>query len=138
MTIAPRLVGVPAAEVDAVWPLVEPLIADACRRGGGKDAPPDIRRAVSERDQQLWLAWDFSVVALAVTEIVCHPRKKCCRIRICTGRERRSWQHQLAAIEVWAKAHGCAAMELIARTGWSRLLKSQGYALTHLYCEKEL
>src|SRR5262245_19174507 len=81
MSLAPRLIGVPAAEIAAVWPLVEPLIADACRRGGGKDAPPDIRRALTERDQQLWLAWDGSVVALAVTEIVCHPRKKCCRIR---------------------------------------------------------
>jgi hypothetical protein len=29
-------------------------------------------------------------------------------------------------------------MELIARPGWSRLLKSQDYAVTHLYCEKEL
>lgn len=138
MDIPPRLVGIPAAAVAAVWPLVEPLIADACRRGGGKDAPPDIFRALTGRDQQLWLAWDGSVVALAVTEIVCHPRKKCCRIRICTGRRRQSWQHQLAAIETWARAHGCAAMELIARPGWSRLLKGQGYAVTHLYCEKEL
>lgn len=138
MVQSPQFAGIPATEVEAVWPLVAPLIAAACTRGGGKRTPNDVRRALADRDQQLWLAWDGSVVALAVTEIACYPRKKCCRILICTGRERQSWQHRLAVIEAWAKAQGCVAMELIARPGWSRLLKGQGYAITHLFCEKEL
>jgi hypothetical protein len=136
--MTPRLVGVPAAEIDSVWPLVEPLIAAACRRGRDKDAPDDIRGALKARDLQLWLAWDGAVAALAVTQIVCHPRKKCCRIRICTGRGRRAWQGYIAVIEAWARAQGCAAMELIARPGWSRILARHGYATTHVFCEKEI
>jgi hypothetical protein len=93
---------------------------------------------LKSRDLQLWLAWDGTVMALAVTELVRHPRKLCCRIRICTGRERRAWQSFLAVLEAWAKAQGCAAMELIARPGWSRILAQHGYETTHLFCEKEL
>lgn len=136
--MTPHLTGIPSAEIDAVWPLAEPLIAAACRRGGNKDTADDFRAGLNARDLQLWLAWDGEIVALAVTEIVCHPRKRCCRIRICTGRARAGWQHYLPVIENWAEAQGCAAMELIARPGWSRLLAKQGYATTHLFCEKEL
>ena len=136
--MTPELVGIPSAEIDAVWPLVEPRIAAACRRGRDKEAPEDIRQALKARDQQLWLAWDGAIAAVAVTQIVRHPRKTCCRIRICTGRERRSWQACIAAIEGWARAQGCAAMELIARPGWSRVLARHGYETTHVFCEKEL
>jgi hypothetical protein len=132
------LIGIPSADIDAVWPLVEPLIVDACRRGRGKEEPADIRDALKERDLQLWLAWDGTIAALAVTQIVRHPRKTCCRIRICTGRDRQAWQHHIAIIEAWARTQGCAAMELIVRPGWSRVLAKQGYATTHLFCEKEL
>jgi hypothetical protein len=138
MKIAPQLIGVPSAEIDAVWPLVEPAIAAACRRGRGKEVPDDIRAALKERALQLWLAWNGGIAALAVTQLVHHPRRTCCRIRICTGSERGSWEHHLAAIEAWARSQGCAAMELIARPGWSRPLARHGYALTHVFCEKEL
>jgi hypothetical protein len=121
-----QLVGVPSAEIDAVWPLVEQMVAAACRRGRDKDTSDDIRRALKARDLQLWLAWNGAITALAVTQIVTHPRKTCCRIRICIGRERRSWEAHIATIEAWAKAQGCAAMELIARPGWSRLLRRHG------------
>jgi hypothetical protein len=136
--MTPHLIGIPSADVDAVWPLAAPLIDAACRRGRDKETAEDIRRALGDRALQLWLAWDGAVVAVAVTEIVCHPRKRCCRIRICTGRARAGWQHYLAVIEAWARAQGCAAMELIARPGWSRHLARHGYATTHLFCEKEL
>jgi hypothetical protein len=133
-----QLVGIPSTQIDAVWPLVEPMLAAACRRGRDKDAPEDVRSALKARDLQLWVAWHDAAVALAVTEIVRHPRKTCCRIRFCTGRDRKSWQPYIATIEQWAKANGCAAMELIARPGWSRFLRRHGYAATHIFCEKEL
>ncbi|MGH6933294.1 MAG: hypothetical protein ACREEE_12780 [Dongiaceae bacterium] len=132
------IVGVPAALVDGVWPLVERLIDQACRRGRGKETSEDIQNALMARDLQLWLLWDGSPKGAVVTEIVRHPRKTCCRIRICTGRGREDWQRHIAVVERWAKSQGCAAMELIARPGWSRLLKDHGYAVTHLFCEKEL
>jgi len=133
-----QLLGIPSTDIDAVWPLVEPMLAAACRRGRDKDAPEDVHRALKGGEMQLWLAWENAVVALAVTEIVLHSRKTCCRIRFCTGRDRRSWQPAIAAIERWAKANGCGAMELIARPGWSRFLRHHGYATTHFFCEKEL
>ncbi len=138
MPAVPPLVGIPATEIDAVWPLVAPILHAACRRGRGKETPADIRGALTERDLQLWLVWDGGVAALAITEIVRHPCKSCCRIRFCTGRGRQAWQHHIATIECWAKANGCAAMELIARPSWSRPLKEHGYTATHVFLEKEL
>lgn len=132
------IVGVPSTLIDEIWPLVDRMLLEACERGRGKEIPDDIRLALNASDLQLWLLWDGTLRGLVVTEIVRHPRKTCCRIRFCVGRGRETWQHHIATIERWAKAQGCAAMELIARPGWSRLLKNRGYAVTHLFCEKEL
>ena len=139
--VAPRatvIVGVPSTLIGEIWPLVDRMLMEACKRGRGKETPDDILLALTARDLQLWLLWDGTLRGLVVTEIIRHPRKICCRIRFCTGRGRENWQRHIATIERWAKAQGCAAMELIARPGWSRLLKNQDYAVTHLFCEKEL
>lgn len=137
-TAKSRLSGVQPDQISEYWSLVEPWIAAACETSRGKWDADYIRAQLDRGAMQLWLVTDGSLLAVCVTEIVQHPSKRCCRIRILTGRHRRRWQHHLAVIEAWAKARGCAAMELIARPGWSRLLKGHGYAVTHLFCEKEL
>ena len=133
-----RISGIGSAEIPNYWRLVEPLISSACKTARGKWDAGYIRGQLEAGVMQLWLITDGSVLAVCITEIVQHPGKCCCRIRIMTGRERRRWQHLLEVIECWAKAQGCDAMELIARPGWSRPLKARNYEVTHLFCEKEL
>lgn len=133
-----ELCGVPAERIALVWPAIEPLIKGAASLSRGKFSADDIRAGLESRDMQLWMAWDNGPVAVAVTQIAEHPRKKTCRIRIVTGRYREGWQHYIRAIEAWAASNGCTGMELIARPGWERVLRSYGYEKTHVLLEREI
>ena len=46
--------------------------------------------------------------------------------------------HHVKDLETWAKGKGCKKMELFARPGWSKLMKTKGYEKTHVQLEKEL
>ena len=135
------LVGIPPENVDQVWPLIEDRIEEACLTSRGKEKAFDIRRSARYGEKQIWVVWDEpakDVLAAVVTEIATYPRKKVCHIQICVGAERERWQHHLQIIEAWAKENGCQGMSLVARPGWSRILKRYGYDTTHHLVEKDL
>lgn len=135
-----ELVGVPQAELSKVWPAIAPMLKRACERSDGRYAIEDVRAALHRREMQLWLAVaadvDGAVEAVCVTELVRYPREKRCGIVFCAGREPQRWLHHLDAIEKWARAHGCAALELQGRPGWERLLES--WDKTHVLLRKRI
>lgn len=135
------LVGIPSANVDQVWPLIEDRIEEACLTSRGKEKAFDIRRSARYGEKQIWVVWDADakdVLAMVVTELVVYPRKKVCHIQICVGDQRERWQHHISIIENWARENGCRGMSLVARPGWSRILKQYGYDTTHHLVEKDL
>jgi hypothetical protein len=135
------LVGIPPEDVDRVWPLIENRIEEACLTSRGKEKAFDIRRSARYGEKQIWVVWDADakdVLAAVVTEIAIYPRKKICHIQICVGAERERWQHHIQIIEGWAREKGCNGMSLVARPGWSRILKRYGYDMTHHLVEKDL
>jgi hypothetical protein len=134
------LVGIPPANVDQVWPLIEERIEEACLTSRGKEKAFDIRRSAHHGEKQIWVVWDEKTkdaLAAVVTELVIYPRKKVCHIQICIGEERERWQHHIRIIENWAREKGCRGMSLVARPGWSRVLKQFGYDTTHHLVEKD-
>jgi hypothetical protein len=131
------LQGIPAHLVDEVWDDVRPWIAEACKSSRGKFDENDIRLGLLERDDQLWIWNTPTAFAVCVTRLSNYPKQRVCNLRIVTGRNRDEWYRTgLATIEAWARDNGCAAMELCARPGWSRLLSD--YDMTHVYLEKRL
>lgn len=135
------LYAIPAHLVDEVWEEVRPWIAAACKTSRGKFDENDIRLGLLERDDQLWIWRSSAAFAVGVTRLVNYPKQTVCSIRIVTGRNRKEWEREcIGGIEAWAKANGCAAMELQARPGWWRgfLRLLGGYEMTHLYVEKRL
>jgi hypothetical protein len=55
-----------------------------------------------------------------------------------TGEGRHDWEGLLPALERYLKEHiGCAAIRAECRPGWSKLLKANGYRLTHVVMEKD-
>jgi len=140
--IWPMLHPIPVAHLDAAWPHVEAMLEAATATSRGRETAFDIRRAVRAEDAQLWLWWDDSrrkATAVAVTQIVLHPRKKACRIRIVTGEDMGAWLDQgLAELEAWARSLGCELMEANARPGWGRVMKGRGYQVGHHFIEREL
>lgn len=126
----------PAEAVAAVWPAVRPLVGAALAHADGRYAPEDVLAALRDRRMQLWLAGEGGLEAVCVTEILDYPRQRRCNLFLCAGRARRRWLAGLAAIEGWARAEGCAAMELQGRRGWQRLLPD--YRPTHVLLRKDL
>ncbi len=121
------------------WEKVRGLVASACARSGGKYAAVDVLRLALGGAMQLWAAMDGDAAkAVAITEVTAFPRRLVCRVLACTGEGPESWLGHLAAIETWARAQGCTAIEPVARPGWERLLKPLGYRKTHVILEKPL
>jgi hypothetical protein len=94
---------------------------------------------------QLWVIWDKSkpttiekYFGVVVTEIVERKLKKSCNIFIVTGRQRQQWQHLISVLEDFALKNNCTNMELIARKGWTRIMKQFQYNQTHVVLEKPI
>ncbi|WP_027815000.1 hypothetical protein [Paraburkholderia bannensis] len=135
------LYGIQKHLIDEVWDEVRPWIAAACKTSRGKFDENDIRIELLEGTNQLWIWRTETAYAVGVTCIANYPKQAVCQIRIVTGRNRAEWQiPAMQTMEAWAKANGCAAMELQARPGWWRgfLHRLGGYEMTHLYVEKRL
>jgi hypothetical protein len=125
-----------------IWPEASPLVALACARSSGKFEAPDIVRAVTRGEFQLWLGVTereaHPVQVILITRVLNYPRLRACELLACVGDDRESWEDLLDEIERWARDRGCALMQPIARPGWERVLAKRGYRKTHVMLEKPL
>lgn len=73
-----HLVGVPSADIDRIWGLVEGPIEEACLTSRGKFTAFDIGRMLRAAECQLWICWNDpeGLEAVVITEVISHPRKK--------------------------------------------------------------
>lgn len=56
----------------------------------------------------------------------------------CSGKDRNSYQHLLSEFEALLRDAGCSVVRPIARYGWTKFLKAQGYKMSHVIMEKQL
>jgi len=106
---------------------------------GDKYEAAHIAASIMSGEFQLWGAVeDGKLIAVGVTRILNHPKKRVCQIIGGTGDDREKWQYFIAQIEDWARAEGCQETELVARQGWARIFKPLGYVVTHVMASKEL
>lgn len=121
-----ELVLIPREHIDAVWPLAEPHLERALGFADGEFTLEDTRDFLREGRFQLWLAWkagDKRVIGAGVTEVYAYPRKRVCFLVLwASDAPRETWLSGLGTVERWAKAQGCAAMRLLGRRGWGRVL----------------
>ena len=119
-----RLIPVPVGEIDGFWKAAEKHLRPAVEGfSDGCWQIEDVYTFLKSRDMQLWTAFDDrEMVAAAVTQIICYPRKKLCAVHFVGGIGRNNWLQFQEVIGAWAKAQGCAAMETSARKGWLRVL----------------
>ncbi len=126
--------GVAAAEIAAVWPRVEPLLARATTRTRGRVSTAALRARLEARDMQLWISEPLR--AACVTEIVAYPHQRWCRVVFAAGEGLDLCRAGLTMIEAWARARGCTGVEIEGRAGWARAL--HGYAPQDIILRKEL
>lgn len=90
------------------------MLADVCKRGGHQWA--DIADKIASSYAQLW---DYGA-AMLVTEVTIDDK---CHVLLAGGSMARDWvagaENELSD---WGKSHGCTALSLRGRSGWSRLL----------------
>lgn len=113
----------------ATWKQAEILLA---RIDQDTHTLEDIKAAIDAKIAQLWAGRD----SVIVTELIGFPRKRVCRIWLAAGDMDELTGEMLPDVEDWAKAEGCATVEIIGRKGWTRVLK--GYREPVAVLEKEL
>jgi hypothetical protein len=126
--------------VTLAWPRLGPLVGLACSRSGGKFQAVDVARAAIDGRFQLWVGMDDEedIKVLLITHINVFPRLKICEVLACVGDDMPDWKDLLCVVEDWARENGCARMQPVARPGWEKVLKSDGYVKTHVILEKVL
>lgn len=138
--VASNVFGIQPHQLDATWPRVLPLIAEACKRGGDCHSPDDTLEALRAGRMQLWVAVSSEALdAVFVTRIVKHPGRTVAEVVIATGSGYQDWYAQfLETVEAWARANGADRVRLVARPGWQRVVKHFGYEPLHVELVKDL
>lgn len=132
-----QLVPVPPDKLGAAWNFVSANIAAIAQATRQKLTVEDFGRLIADGSFTLWVVLEDGVLlAVVITEIIQYPQRRVCRVNACVGEHRQKWIHLLSEIEAWGRANGCAAMEILARKGWARVLPD--YQMTHVFLEREL
>lgn len=130
------------ASIDVVkwWSRIKEKIEEAMLTSRGKYNSGSIFHLLLKEQMQLWIAYDKDkIYAVGLSELIKYPLGiKICRVICIVGEQREEWQHLMKDVEAAAKKNGCVDMELWARPGWSRIMKSQGYEMTHIQLNKSL
>lgn len=116
------LIGVPYDALASVWDDARPLIEKALAEGTGDYTLANIHAALADRSMQLWL-WikDERPTAALVTTLVNYPTRRVALMLLAGGDGLAEWKDD-PTIKNWAKANGCAALEVFGRKGWERVL----------------
>lgn len=107
------------ANVPAIWPHVAemlcPLLAQTPTHEIG-----DVLQAIMDDDAQLWVQWNGTLEAFAVTEFAHYPRGTWLRIWLgCASRKHRlNLAEFWPVIDQWRESHGCRGFEIIGREGF--------------------
>lgn len=128
------ITGVPAAQARQVWPTVEPVLRRATARTRGRVSTEALLRRVEDGAMQLWVS--VPPTAACLTEVIDYPHARWCRVVFAAGDARALIRTGIALVEAWARAQGCAGVEIEGRAGWERALP--GYARDDVILRKEL
>ncbi len=130
-----ELVCVDPARISEIWPHASRLIRSAVLKAGVSDFG-EVEKSVLTGRSLLWLAWESEIEAAATTTLNTANGRKICTIVACGGADMGSWLPLIAGIEAYAREEGCAAMNIIGRKGWARVLPDYKERLVIL--EKEI
>jgi hypothetical protein len=128
------IAGVPAGQARRIWPVVEPVLRRATARTRGRVSTEALLGRIEAGAMQLWVA--LPPTAACVSEVIDYPHSRWCRVVFAAGDARALIRAGIALIEGWARAQGCAGVEIEGRAGWERALP--GYVRDDVILRKEL
>ena len=125
-TAVPTVNGVAAADFPSVRERVRPFLENFASRDLDGRTADDFEKAITDRDQQLWVINDFQAVAL--TQVT----TRAVRLTQCAGVRRHEWQNELDdTIRSWGRRLGKEWAVIEGRPGWSKAARARGYRERH-------
>lgn len=110
-------------EINTIWNDVKDLIA---KTNDDVLNEEDILEYLKTGYYTLWIATEHdsdAIVWAMTTEYSYYPKHKMCRVVTIAGKRMSDWIEDLYILEDWARAQGCAYMDMYARKGWKKVLK---------------
>lgn len=114
-------------DLAVLWPHIDHLVKDVCRRSRGDITPESFRRAVETGEAQLWVIADperegsekfRAILGTRLAHVM--SGMKVCNIILCAGEGRKEWVHLIYKLADWARSEGCEKFSILARRGWVR------------------
>jgi hypothetical protein len=119
-----EVVMVPVQGIDQVESLAREMLAPAFERTQKIDIE-DVLDACRYDTMQLWFLCEKDAgrraIGCIVTELIYLPQRKVARVIAAAGKDAMRWKPCIGKFEEWARAEGCAALELVGRKGWGRI-----------------
>lgn len=133
-------VPIPPGDVAVMEHVWLPFVEKIAERGG--ESVSQLAKPIEQGLIGLAVAWDSEAKkALALMGFQTRPRgyDLVGEIIWLTGSDMGLWLSLYDDMERFFREHlGCAALRPICRPGWSKILKSKGYRMTHVVMEREL
>ena len=122
--------AVPTEHLAQCWPFVEAFLEGAAEKTYGRFTVSNIYERIEEDGYQLWVAFDETakIKGAVVTNICNYPQRKILSMTYCGGEDLIEWKDQMLDIlRRYAKDVGCDAIEAVARKGWAKVFREDGY-----------
>lgn len=114
--------GIPADEIDVVWPMIEPLVGMILERTHGHSLD-SVHASLRDGHWQLFVTWP-GLETICITHQIDRPTEKVMALfGKASLKMSPDWRDHLDALQNWSRSIGCTAVEIwAAREGWARLL----------------
>jgi hypothetical protein len=116
-----------------------PFLPGIARRS--KEPITNLLGQIDRREIQLALAWDEEKLQACALFGLCFTRRGndlIGEVRWLTGKDMKRWLGLLPDLEQYFRDMGCVVIRPICRPGWSRMIRGEGYRITHYTMEKVL
>jgi hypothetical protein len=120
----PSLIGVPSHDVDALWPIIGPVLRAGLHKHRLRTfEAEDVLENARAAKWQVWVvATGGDVEAVVVTNVTVTPQAKVLSVMFVAGEGARRWIHLIEDLKAWGRSIGCTDFTMSARKGWLRLM----------------
>ncbi len=122
----------------SAWKTVRKLLEPAIKESGGRWQNEYVFAALVTRRQDLWVIVENNAetVAAFTTEIAAYPEKKMVAIHFLGGQGFNEWYpNMLKAVSEFGKQAGCDGIECLARSGFWKWFKQDGWERRSVFYE---
>lgn len=91
------------------------------------------------RNAQLWFILDGeAIIGAFITQLRPYAKGKFCEVVLLKTEGREVWLFASRLLEQWAVSEGCNKMKHEGRKGFERIVRHEGYRVSHVVYEKDL